>query len=65
MGVEQSRYQMILDAFIELGGSRNMWLGASGIQDKIINGLKLKNNLFMESLNSAVKRRHPQSQSDK
>ncbi|KPA35890.1 hypothetical protein FLAG1_11379 [Fusarium langsethiae] len=59
--VERSRYQLILKAFLELGGSKNMRLCASDIQAKITDDLNLENDLFIETLGSASKRRRQKS----
>ncbi|KAF4944584.1 hypothetical protein FGADI_12588 [Fusarium gaditjirri] len=55
--VERSRYQLILDAFIDLGGSRNMRLCASDIEAKVANDLKLEEGLYVEYAGKANKRR--------
>ncbi|KAK2693175.1 hypothetical protein QWA68_009623 [Fusarium oxysporum] len=47
--VEKSRYQMMLETFHELGGSRNMRLNASDIEVKVVNDLKLEEGIYMES----------------
>jgi hypothetical protein len=46
--VEQDRYQTILDVFHEMGGSRNMRLNSSDIEVKLVNDLKLEENLYMD-----------------
>ncbi|KAF4964089.1 hypothetical protein FSARC_7965 [Fusarium sarcochroum] len=57
--VEKSRYQMILDTFHEMGGSRNMLLSASDIEVKVVSDLKLEEGLYMESHGDAnIRRRH-------
>ncbi|KAH6900331.1 hypothetical protein B0T10DRAFT_24956 [Thelonectria olida] len=49
MRVEKTRYQQMLEHFIELGGSRNMRLNASDIECKVVNELKLEEGLYIES----------------
>ncbi|UPK98736.1 hypothetical protein LCI18_009671 [Fusarium solani-melongenae] len=61
MRVEKNRYQMILESFIELGGSRNMRLSASDIEVKVVNDLKLEEGLYMESHGDANIRRRRKS----
>ncbi|RBQ81486.1 hypothetical protein FVER14953_20237 [Fusarium verticillioides] len=57
MRVEKDRYQMILDMFYEMGGSRNMRLNASDIEVKVVGDLKLEEGLYMESHGDANIRR--------
>ncbi|KJZ77384.1 hypothetical protein HIM_03108 [Hirsutella minnesotensis 3608] len=45
--VERQRYQIILDTFLEMGGSRNMRLNASDIEVKVVNDLKLEEPLYV------------------
>ncbi|KAM0197558.1 hypothetical protein ACHAPI_005023 [Fusarium lateritium] len=59
--VEKSRYQMVLDTFYELGGSRNMRLSASDIEVKVVNDLKLEEGMYMESHGEANIRRRRKS----
>ncbi|KAH6960592.1 hypothetical protein DER45DRAFT_164675 [Fusarium avenaceum] len=59
--VEKSRYQMILETFHELGGSRNMRLSASDIEVKVVNDLKLEEGMYMESHGDANIRRRRKS----
>jgi hypothetical protein len=47
--MEKERYQMLLDKFHELGGSRNMRLNSSDIEVKLVNDLKLEEGLYVES----------------
>jgi hypothetical protein len=47
--VEKTRYQSMLEHFIELGGSRNMRLNASDIECKVVNELKLEEGMYIES----------------
>lgn len=61
MRVEKNRYQMILETFIELGGSRNMRLSPSDIEVKVVNDLKLEEGLYMESHGDANIRRRRKS----
>ncbi|KAH7319993.1 hypothetical protein B0I35DRAFT_478286 [Stachybotrys elegans] len=46
--VERDRYRTILDKFHELGGSRNMCLGAEDIEVRLANHLRLEDNLYMD-----------------
>ncbi|KAK2617057.1 hypothetical protein QQS21_000151 [Conoideocrella luteorostrata] len=46
--VEQQRYQIILDTFLEMGGSRNMRLNSGDIEVKLVNDLKLEEHLYMD-----------------
>ncbi|KHN98909.1 uncharacterized protein MAM_03371 [Metarhizium album ARSEF 1941] len=46
--IEQERYKMILDVFLEKGGSRNMRLNPSDIEVKLVNDLKLEEHLYMD-----------------
>ncbi|KAJ4016511.1 hypothetical protein NW752_003637 [Fusarium irregulare] len=55
--VEKNRYQLVLDTFLEMGGSRNMRLNASDIEIKVTNDLKLEEGLYMESYGDANIRR--------
>ncbi|KAF4451087.1 hypothetical protein F53441_5909 [Fusarium austroafricanum] len=59
--VEKSRYQMMLETFHELGGSRNMRLSASDIEVKVVNDLKLEEGLYMESYGDLNIRRRRKS----
>ncbi|KAF5018027.1 hypothetical protein F66182_10014 [Fusarium sp. NRRL 66182] len=61
--VEKDRYQIILDRYIEMGGSRNMRLNASDIEIKVVNDLKLEEGLYMESHADANIRRRRKSTS--
>ncbi|KAJ3500487.1 hypothetical protein NM208_g17131 [Fusarium decemcellulare] len=59
MRVEKSRYQLILETFIEMGGSRNMRLSASDVEVKVVNDLKLEEGLYMDIHGDAnIRRRH-------
>ena len=39
---------MILDTFLEMGGSRNMRVNSSDIEVKLVNDLKLEEHLYMD-----------------
>ncbi|KOS18440.1 hypothetical protein ESCO_000539 [Escovopsis weberi] len=47
--LEKNRYQLILNYFLEMGGSRNMLLSASDIEIKVVNDLKLEDNIYVEA----------------
>ncbi|RDA89527.1 hypothetical protein CP533_1518 [Ophiocordyceps camponoti-saundersi (nom. inval.)] len=47
--MERERYQTLLDIFHEMKGSRNMRLNSSDIEVKVVNDLKLEENLYMEN----------------
>jgi hypothetical protein len=55
--MEKERYQMLLDKFHELGGSRNMRLNSSDIEVKLVNDLKLEEGLYVESFGDLGVRR--------
>ncbi|KAJ3545957.1 hypothetical protein NM208_g2256 [Fusarium decemcellulare] len=46
MRVEKSRYQTILETFIEMGGSQNMRLNASDVEAKVVNDLMLEEGAY-------------------
>ncbi|KAK5992666.1 hypothetical protein PT974_06081 [Cladobotryum mycophilum] len=46
---ERERYQTILSHFLEMGGSRNMLLSASDIEIKLVNDMKLEDNIYVEA----------------
>ncbi|KAM0511666.1 hypothetical protein ACHAPE_009624 [Trichoderma viride] len=55
--VERDRYQLILNYFLEMGGSRNMLLSASDIEIKIVNDLKWEEAIYIEGLDECIRRR--------
>lgn len=57
MQVERSRYKIMLEAFLEMGGSRNMLLSPSDIEIKVVNDLKLDEGVYVESFGDAYVRR--------
>ncbi|KAI5467429.1 hypothetical protein BGZ63DRAFT_371220 [Mariannaea sp. PMI_226] len=63
--VEKNRYQLILDTFHELGGSRNMRLNASDVECKVVNDLKLEEGLYIESQGDLNLRRRRKSNAPK
>jgi hypothetical protein len=46
---ERDRYKRILNSFWELGGSRNMCLGVEDIEVRLVNHLKVEENMYMDS----------------
>lgn len=48
MRIEQNRYQSLLEHFYALGGSRNMMLSANDIQHKVVNDMRLEDDLYVE-----------------
>ena len=46
--MERSRYSLILEKFLERGGSRNMQLSASDIEAKLVNELNIEEGLYVE-----------------
>ncbi|KAL7926856.1 hypothetical protein ACQKWADRAFT_278796 [Trichoderma austrokoningii] len=55
--LERERYQLILNYFLEMGGSRNMLLSASDIEVKIVNDLKWEEAIYIEGLDECIRRR--------
>ncbi|KAL6837493.1 hypothetical protein V8C40DRAFT_230090 [Trichoderma camerunense] len=55
--VEKERYQIILERFLEMGGSRNMLLSASDIEIKIVNELKWEEAMYIDGLDDCIRRR--------
>ncbi|KAH6609218.1 hypothetical protein Trco_002564 [Trichoderma cornu-damae] len=55
--VEGERYDLILDYFLEMGGSRNMLLSASDIEIKIVNDLKWEEAIYIEGTDDYIRRR--------
>ncbi|KAH8125378.1 hypothetical protein ACSS6W_004937 [Trichoderma asperelloides] len=55
--LERERYQLILNYFLEMGGSRNMLLSASDIEIKIVNDLKWEEAIYIEGLDECIRRR--------
>ncbi|KAI9171655.1 hypothetical protein HJFPF1_01141 [Paramyrothecium foliicola] len=47
--MERDRYRNLLNLFLELGGSRNMCLGAEDVEVRVVHNLKLEENLYMET----------------
>jgi hypothetical protein len=45
---ERERYQRLRDLFLALGGSRNMDLSPGDIELKIVNDLKLEQNVYVD-----------------
>jgi hypothetical protein len=46
--VERNRYNLILEKFLERGGSRNMQLSASDIEAKLVSSLKIEEGVYIE-----------------
>ncbi|KAM0260833.1 hypothetical protein ACHAQJ_002600 [Trichoderma viride] len=55
--LERDRYQIILNYFLEMGGSRNMLLSASDIEIKIVNDLKWEEAMYIDGLDDCIRRR--------
>ncbi|RFU72566.1 hypothetical protein TARUN_9697 [Trichoderma arundinaceum] len=55
--LEMDRYQLILNYFLEMGGSRNMLLSASDIEIKIVNDLKWEEPIYIEGIDDCIRRR--------
>ncbi|KAL7786282.1 hypothetical protein V8C37DRAFT_392498 [Trichoderma ceciliae] len=55
--LERERYQLILNYFLEMGGSRNMLLSASDIEIKIVNDLKWEEAIYIDGVDDLVRRR--------
>lgn len=58
--VEKSRYQLILDKFLELGGSRNMNASPSDIEAKLVVSHKFEKDIYIEDLQDIPVRRRRQ-----
>ncbi|QUC19953.1 uncharacterized protein UV8b_04194 [Ustilaginoidea virens] len=63
--VEQERYQLILDTFLDMGGSRNMRLNSSDIEVKLVNDLKIEEHLYMDCFQEIDVRRRKKLSSRK
>ncbi|TFB02192.1 hypothetical protein CCMA1212_005605 [Trichoderma ghanense] len=55
--LEKDRYSIILNNFLEMGGSRNMLLSPSDIEIKIVNDLKWEEPIYIEGMEECIRRR--------
>lgn len=55
--VERERYQQLRDKFLELGGSRNMCLSPNDIEAKVVDDLKLEQNVYVDDFKEVNLRR--------
>ncbi|KAL6876718.1 hypothetical protein J3F83DRAFT_416157 [Trichoderma novae-zelandiae] len=55
--LEKDRYSIILNNFLEMGGSRNMLLSPSDIEIKIVNELKWEESIYIEGMEECIRRR--------
>lgn len=55
--LEKERYNLILNNFLEMGGSRNMLLSPSDIEVKIVNELKWEEAIYIDGMEECVRRR--------